>query len=127
VPALQHHDLGADQARQVLGPVHEGRERCTGGEADAHRGDPAEGAPLYHRVGEMGGADHGRLGLARGGRLLHQRGEGAGDAGGHVRGGGGLHRRRHRVLLQKDGVGVGAADVDADPPSHANTERKSRS
>ncbi len=127
VPALQHHDLGADEAREVLGPVHEGRERCAGRQADAHRGHPAEVAPLHHGVGEVGGADHRRLRLARGGRLLHQRGEGAGDAGGHVRGGGGLHRRRHRVLLQEDRVGVGAADIDADPPSHANTEWKSRS
>ena len=32
-----------------------------------------------------------------------------------------------RVVLEEHGVGVGAAHVDADAPSHANTERKSRS
>ena len=42
-------------------------------------------------------------------------------------GGGRLHRGRDRVLLEEHGVGVGAAHVDADAPSHANTERKSRS
>ena len=127
VAALQHHDLGAHQVGQVLRPVHEGRERGAGGQADAHRGDPAEVAPLHHRVGEVGGADHGRLGVTGGGRLLHQRGEGARDAGGHIRGRWRLHRRRHRVLFEEHRVGVGAAHVDADAPSHANTERKSRS
>ena len=86
-----------------------------------------EVAPLHHGVGEVGGADHGRLGLARGGRLRDERGEGARDAGGHVRGRGRLHRGRDRVVLEEHGVGVGAAHVDADAPSHANTERKSRS
>ncbi len=127
VAAFQHHDLGAHQLGQVLRPVHEGRQRGARGQADAHRGDAAQIAPLHHRVGEVGGADHHRVRLARAGRLLHQRGEGAGDAGRHVRRGGRLHPRGHRVVLEQDRVGVGAAHVDADAPSHANTERKSRS
>ncbi len=127
VAALQHDDLAADQVGQVLRPVHEGRQRGAGGQADAHGGHPAEVAPLHHRVGEMGSPDHGRVGFTRGRRPLDEFGQGAGDPRGHVRGGGCLHGGGHRVVLQKDGVGVGAADVDADPPSHAKTERKSRS
>ncbi len=127
VAALQHHDLGAHQLGQVLRPVHEGRQRGARGQADADRGDAAQVAPLHHRVGEVGGADHHRVRLARAGRLLHQLGEGAGDPGRHVRGGRRLDPRGHRVVLEQDRVGVGAAHVDADAPSHANTERKSRS
>ena len=55
---------------QVLRPVDEGRQRGAGGQADAHRGDAAEVAPLHHRVGEVGGADHHRVDVARAGRLL---------------------------------------------------------
>ena len=128
VTALQHHDLAAHQGREVLRPVDERGQRGAGGQADAHRGDAAEVAPLHHGIGEVGRADHGGVGVARGGRLLDERGEGARDARRHVRGRGRLHRGRDRVLLEEHGVGVGAAHVDADPSSHANeTERKSRS
>ncbi len=127
VAALQHHHLAAHEVGQVLRPVHEGRQRGPGGQPDAHGGHPAEVAPLHHRVGEVGRPDHGRVGAARGRRLLDEGGQGAGDARRHVRRGGCLHRGRHRAILQEDGVGIGPADVDADPPSHANTERKSRS
>jgi hypothetical protein len=127
VTALQHHDLAAHQGREVLRPVHERGQRGAGGQADAHRGDAAEVAPLHHGIGEMGRADHGRVGVARGGRLLDERGEGARDARRHIRGRGRLHRGRDRVLLEEHGVGVRAAHVDADPSSHANTERNSRS
>src|SRR4029450_8335437 len=58
---------------------------------------------------------------------LDEPGERARDAGGDVLGGGRLHRGHHRVVLEQHRVGVGAAHVDADASSHANTERKSRS
>ena len=128
VAALQHHDLAAHQRGEVLRPVHERRQRGARGQADAHRGDPAEVAPLHHRVGEVGGADHrpraprarrapARTSAARA-RVMP-----VVTSGGRGR----LHRRRHRVVLEEHRVGVGAAHVDADAPSHANTERKSRS
>jgi hypothetical protein len=62
-------------------------------------------------------------GRARGNQQLA---EGGGDAARDVDGGRCLDGVHDGVAVEQHGVGVGAADVDADAP-HANTERKSRS
>ena len=72
VAALQHHHLAADEGREVLRPVDERGQGGARGQADAHRGDAAEVAPLHHGIGEVGRPDHGGVGIARGGRLLRR-------------------------------------------------------
>ena len=90
----------------------------------------AEVAPLHHRVGEVGRADHHRRRSRRAPRREPARPASASArvmpvvTSGVV---GVLTACDHRVVLEQHRVGVGAADVDADAPSHANTERKSRS
>ena len=52
--------------------------------------------------------------------LRQQLGQGGANAGQHVDGGGGFDRGQDLGAVDQHGVGVGAADVDADAP-HANT------
>jgi hypothetical protein len=119
VTALDHEDLAADEGRQILGPVDEGRQRGAGRQADADRGDPREIASLDDRVGEVRGADHDgvgrRLGTVRAtGEQVAQRGD---DAARHVGRGGRLHGPHDTGAVQQDSVGISAADVYSDSPS----------
>ena len=88
---------------------------------------------LHNGIDEMRGADHHAIDLLRravgalqyaGRAELLQRVE---DAGSHVLAGRRLDRAYDLAVLDQDGVGVGAADIDTDSSHDANTLLKSRS
>ena len=106
----------ADRAPEIFGPVDHRRQRGGRRQAKTHGGGRREVAPLHHRVGEMGRADHDdvdRLRLQTGCREhgLERRD----DARHHVRRRHGLDAGEDLRAVHDDRVGVGAADVDADP------------
>ena len=117
MPALDHMHLPAHLRGQILRPVTEGRQGGGGGQPDPQRADLGEVPPLHHRIDEMGGADHHRLGI-RPARRRHRL-QRAPHAGQHILGGRGLGGEDHARAIQQHRIGVGAADIDADTP-HAS-------
>ena len=110
-------DTAGHQDRQALhrcgelrGPADERWKACPGGETDSEESDTVEVAPLDHGVGEVGGPDdHGPdIGVVDAGQC---RSHPAHD----IVGGGGLVRRDDGATVESGDVGVGPADVDADP------------
>ena len=100
---------------QVGRPVDERRQGRRRRQADANRGDPGDMAALDDGVGEMRRADHhrvdpGRIDRTRRDETLQRRDDAVAD----LLGRGGLDRVQHALAVDQDGVGVGAADVDAE-------------
>ena len=128
VAAFHHPHAAAHQLGQVLRPVAERRQRGRGRHAEPERRDLAEVPALDHGVDEMRGADHHAVdALARkhaGRAQALQRIE---DARGHVLAGRRLHGAHHLAFLDQDGVGVGAAHVNANASHASNTLLKSMS
>ena len=117
VAALQHHDLAADDRREILGPVAEGLEGGARGKPDADRGDARQLAVLDDGVGEVRGAEHHRADRREAPGGPEQLGEGISHARGHVRGRRRLDRVEDALVLQQHCVGVRAADVYTDSAS----------
>ena len=132
MPAFEHDHLAADRAGEIFRPVAERRQRGASGQPDAHRSDAREIAPLDDGVDEMGRADHDAVDrTARDIRMAGELRECGHDAGGNIRRGRGFDRVYDTSVFEQHGIGVGAADIDADPPHRyallSKTERKSRS
>ena len=122
MPAFEHENLAADQRRQVFRPVAKGRQRRGGRQANAHRRDRRQPLPLHRGVDKMRRADDDAVDRATGNvgmrRQFAKRGN---DAGRYVCGGGGLDGINDTALFQQDRVGIGAADIDTDPPHRRST------
>jgi hypothetical protein len=116
VAAVREVGAPRDRLDQPLRPVDHRRQRRRGREPEPQRGRRGQVAGLHERVDEVRRADHDRLHLGRWERVLGlQAVQGGDDAGGDVRGRGGLHGGQHPVAVHEHGVGVGAPDVDPDP------------
>ena len=114
--AVSEIGVAADRALKVVRPVDHRRQRGGRRQAEAHCGGRREVAPLHDRVGEVGRADHDdvdRLRLQTG-RCEHGL-ERRDDARHHVRRRHGLDAGEDFRAVHDDCVGIGAADVDADP------------
>ncbi len=115
VAAVGEEGAGVHGADEVGGPVGERREGRGGGEAEPDRCGRGESPRLDERVDEVGGADHHAVDVGtREVALLAEPGEGRDDAGRDVLARGAFHGRGDRAAVHEDGVGVRAADVDAD-------------
>ncbi len=126
VPAFEHEHRAAHEFGEILRPIAERRQRGRGRQPDAHRGDAGEPLPLHDRVDEMRRPDHDAadrfardVGVRR---KLRQRSD---DAGRDIR----RRRRLDRVynlsVRKQYRVGIGAADVDPDPPHFSRQSRAS--
>src|SRR5690606_24478138 len=115
VAAVAHvHDRpdGVDQLRRPRG---RGRQRRGGGQGEPYHSGTGEPAAGDESGGEVGGAalDGGGAALVEAAVLQQGRQRGD-DAAGDVGRGGGLDGGGHvHVVVEQDGVGVGAAHVDA--------------
>ena len=127
VAALHDPGPAGDQVREILRPVAKRRQGGRGRRTDAHGGNFGKIATLDDRIGEMRRADHHRADTARVARMFAQRAHRRENAGGDVGGGRHLDCGFDPTLRDQDGIGIGAADVDADPVHDANADRKSMS
>ena len=95
------------------------------------RRDSSETTPLDDRVDEMRRTDHDAVNdTPRDLRMAGKLREGRNDADSDIRRRRGFDRMHDSPVLEQHRVGIGAADVNADPPHrHApsKTERKSMS
>ena len=101
--------MSFDGGRELGWPGDQGRQARTGRQADPKEADPVEVAPLDDGVGEVGGTDDHRVDVA-----VADAGQGLGHPADDVVGRRGLEGLEDRLALHHGGVGVGAADVDAD-------------
>ena len=121
------HDRGADGdlGGEITRPVEDGPDAVGGRPADPDRRDPPQALALEHGVGRVRGPEHDVADPARldGGRGQH-RSDGGGDPAGDVRRGRHLGRDDQPVRRVHDHrVGVGAADVDPQPPVNRGHRR----
>src|SRR5215204_5929750 len=116
-------------------PARSGGQSQNGG-SEALAGRPmriaatgAKIAALHDGVDEMRRADHDAADLPARLPVLGEFAERGDDAAGHVRRRRRLYRMHDPAVFEQHRVGVGAADIDADPPHRpaSNTDLKSRS
>ena len=114
--AVSEISVTADRGSEVVRPVDHRRQRGGRRQAEANRGGRREVAPLHDCVGEVGGADHDdvdrlRLHTRRRERRL-ERGD---DPRHHVRRRRGLDAGENLRAVHDDSIGVGSADINANP------------
>ena len=128
VTAFDHPHAAAHQFGEILRPVAERRQRGRGRHAEPERRDLGEVPALDHGIDEVRGADHHAVDALA---LEHTRRSEAfdriEDAGGDILAGRRLHGAHHFAVLDQDGVGVGAAHVNANASHASNTLLKSMS
>ena len=102
-------------ALDVLRPIHHGRDAGGGRGADAQDADGRQVLTLYDGVGTLGSTQHGLVDLrAVNAGLLQHSVNSAQDSVIDIAGGGVLDVRHNvQVFVDEDGVGVGAAYVNA--------------
>ena len=133
VAAFDHPDAATHQRREILRPVAERRQRGRGRHAEPERRDLGEVTALDHGIDEMRGADHHAVDFfacrphpsaRRSTPRLFSDSRMPVVTSSLV---GALTAPHHLAVFDQDGVGIGAAHVDANASHAENTLLKSRS
>ncbi len=116
VAAMSEVEMAADRVAQIGRPIDHGRQSLRRRQAEPDRRGRRKIAPLHDGVGEMGRPKRHHVDRSSGDAgLLQRAGQGLADAGGHIGRGDRLDAGEDILALHDHGVGIRAADINADP------------
>jgi hypothetical protein len=115
IAAVDEMAHAADGLHEIERPIHKGAQRGGGGQTDAQHGGAAQVASLDHGIGKVGRAEHDGVDPIRRNLAFGQQvGQHVGNPAADIFGGGRFGPPGDGAAVHQDGIGVGAANVNAD-------------